>query len=74
VNTRIVTRLVKRLRVLWAAATQEWHTHTCSTCQRVWWCQAAEGLHEGDLCATCEAATMAAWVRELEIRTGKQVA
>jgi len=74
VNSKRITQLVKWARRVWAAATQDWHTHTCSSCHRVWWCQAGTETHADDLCATCEAAVMAQWVRELELRTGKQVA
>lgn len=39
----IVARIRKRLRVLWAAWTQSWHTHRCVECSLAWHC-------EGDAC------------------------
>jgi hypothetical protein len=48
--------LRKRLRVLKAALTQEWHEHRCVTCRTVWVCQGSKCRPwPDDQCATCEA-------------------
>jgi hypothetical protein len=55
----ILTRMRKRLRILRAALTQDWHEHTCPQCQSRWFCQV--GLCEGQLCASCDAALYEGW-------------
>jgi hypothetical protein len=50
---------IKRLRVMWYAASQEWHTKTCGECGSTWM---AIGKHHPELIAICDACEM----KELE--------
>lgn len=55
--------LRKRLRVLWAALSQTWHTHTCP-CGISWECCAPRICNEHELCLGCELQQLQEW--ELE--------
>lgn len=50
----------KRLRVLWAAVTQDWHHEHCDDCKAAWWsdrrCVPSSGL-----CMDCEDRQFAEW-------------
>jgi hypothetical protein len=51
--------IVKRLKVMWYAASQEWHTKTCGECGETW--MAVGPLHP-ELIHICDACEM----KELE--------
>lgn len=58
--------LRKRLRVLYAALTQEWVTFTCQCGTEVWVSDTAGKLLDGMLCDACEMKAYDKWVDEQE--------
>ena len=61
--------LFKRLRVLWAALTQEWSEESCAACGASWMQQ---GVKVSDLCLVCDAKETNRWLDELEQRFGRE--
>lgn len=57
--------LRKRLRVLWAGLTQEWHLKICAECSAPWW---AVGKDRGliAICDACESENLDRMAVELE--------
>jgi hypothetical protein len=55
----------RRLRVVWAALTQDWHEHTCQRCRQSWWCQGAEcSLWPGLECEACTVHHFEDWMAD----------
>lgn len=48
---------IKRIRVMWYAASQQWHEKTCGECGSTWM---AIGPHHPELIAICDACEMQA--------------
>lgn len=64
--------LRKRLRVLWAAAYQEWHEFECPSChQTSWLCGHYPDLN-GMLCQTCESDEHEKWMNDFFARQAGQ--
>lgn len=57
----------RRLRVLWAAWTQEWRQEICHNCGDTWWTQTT-ALPSGMWCQTCEDEHFEQWRQEFEAR------
>lgn len=58
----------KRLRVLWAALSQEWHQHTC-LCGATCWIEGRQTWAQQQ-CSDCESRQMAAWADDYQTRNG----
>lgn len=64
--------LTKRLRVIWAALTQQWQPERCRSCARYYWTQAAVERPADAMCPECETKAFGAWLNELEVRHGRK--
>jgi len=59
--------LRKRLRVLWAAVTQEWHEEVCAGCGTRWWAD-LRCVPSGMDCMTCEYRHFDAWKQKYDAK------
>lgn len=57
----------KRLRVIWAALTQDWHLETCETCPNTWWSDRRCVPSTGQ-CLECEDRHFADWMQKQQAR------
>lgn len=59
------TRIVKRLRVLYAAWRQDWNQETCRRCQQTWWVD-RRAVPSGLECQDCEDRHFNQWLEDYE--------
>lgn len=61
----------KRLKVLWAALTQQWTEHACDECGDSWWEVGRDQLAPRT-CAACEGEAFDRYMNALEARFQEQ--
>lgn len=54
---------IKRLRIVWAALTQDWRQETCPTCGDTWYA-VTRATPSGLWCQTCEGKQFEVWHRD----------
>jgi hypothetical protein len=64
----------KRLRILYAALTQQWTFFTCACGEDVWVSDRAGRLLDGQQCDACEAKAFAVWEKDFTSRQQKGAA
>jgi len=64
--------ITKRLRILYAALTQNWTFFTCKCGTDVWVSDKAGNLLDGQQCDACEAKAFSVWEKDYTARQERQ--
>ena len=58
----------KRLRIVWAALSQNWHMNTCQHCKTTQWVEGLEMWSDSVECLACELKAYEAWEARYKAR------